>query len=134
MIIDMAKLWGFVLRGFFWTGFPQKSSSVPLKRLQILVSQKFLEIGNTCYDEGMASALLLLKLVPAEILPHIPEISWNPRQQGRYFILWEGCWPETLRNGVSSSMACAVLGMLMAKVCPDEEGNDRIAAAVTPGV
>lgn len=67
----------------------------------------------------------LLKLVPAEIPPYIPEGSGNPRQSQ----MFDPSFHPALRNGVSSTIP-AVVGMLVTKFCPAEEGNDRIAAAV----
>lgn len=112
---------------------------MPLNRLQTLLSQESLKIGNTYYDKDLISAIPLLKSVPPEILSYIPQISGNPRQLGRYFFLWKGCWTEVIRNGISSSIASVFMGMLMTKFCSSEKQNDSIAAAVptstcTPGM
>lgn len=92
-----------------------------LNRLQTLVSQESLETGDTCCDEDVVSAFPSLRSVPAEIPSYVPQISGSPRQLGSHFFLWKGCWPEALRNGVSSSVAAVVVGMLMTKFCPNEE-------------
>lgn len=57
---------------------------MPLKRLQTLLSQESLKIGNAYYDEDLISAIPLLKPAPPEILACIPQISGNPRQLGRF--------------------------------------------------
>lgn len=94
---------------------------MPLNRLQTLVSQESLETGDTCCDEDVVSVFPSLRSVPAETPSYVPQISGSPRQLGSHFFLWKGCWPEALRNGVSSSVAAVVVGMLMTKFCPNEE-------------
>lgn len=122
----------------FWPGFPQKSLPMPLNRLQTLLSQESLRIGNTYYDEDLISAFPLLKSAPPEVVSYIPQIYGNSRQLGRSSFLWEGCGSEAIRNGISSSLASVFMGVLMTQFCSEKQ-NDAVAAAVftstcTPGM